>query len=176
MATDWKKLEEERAAEARLAETHAIPLYRPARPMGVAVARALRPLLKEAGPAPETLASRWSEIVGPRLAAVSEPVRVSRGKEGGVLHLRAPSAAAPIIQHAKEHIIERVNLASGSKINALKIIQTAPPKRAVVVTPRPLTPDQRAALVQRLASIKTNPIRNALAELGEAILTGRRKG
>src|SRR5690606_5861663 len=128
MTTDWEAREKEREAERRLAAVHAVPVYRPAKPMGVALNRALRPILKDAGPAPETLKSRWSEIVGLKLAAVTEPVRVSRGKGGGVLHLRAPSAAAPIIQHAKDHILERVNLASGSKIKSLKIVQTAPPK------------------------------------------------
>jgi hypothetical protein len=176
MAIDWDQREKEREAEARLKQTHAIPVYRPARPMGVALARALRPLLKEAGPAPETLQSRWTEIVGLRIAAITEPVRVARAKGGAVLHLRVPSAAAPIIQHAKDHILERVNLASGSKITSLKIIQTAPPKQLALVIPRPLTPEQREALVKRLAPVRTPAIRNALAKLGEAVLTGQRKG
>ena len=168
MAIDWDQREKEREAEARLAQTRTIPVYRPARPMGAAVARALRPLLKNAGPAPETLQSRWSEIVGMRLAAITEPV--------GVLHLRVTSAAAPIIQHAKDHILERVNLASGSKITSLKLIQTAPPKQLALVIPRPLTPEQREALVKHLAPVQNRAVRNALAQLGEAVLTGQRKG
>jgi len=175
MITDWNKWEKEREAEARLAQTHAIPVYRPAKPMGVAVARALRPLLKEAGPAPETLQSRWSEIVGLRIAAIAQPIRVSRGKDGGVLHLRVPSAAAPIIQHARDHILERVNLASGSKITSIKLIQTAPPKQLALITPRPLTPEQREALLKRLAPVQNRAVRSALAQLGEAVITGQRK-
>ncbi len=84
MTIDWNERDREREAERRLAETHAVPLYRPAKPMGVAMQRALRPILKEAGPAPETLKSRWPEIVGLKLAAVTSPVRVSRGKGGNV--------------------------------------------------------------------------------------------
>jgi hypothetical protein len=175
MVIDWDAREKERAAEERLAATHAVPVYRPAKPMGFALQKALRPILKEAGPAPETLKSRWAEIVGLRLAAVTEPVRVSRAKGGGVLHLRAPSAAAPIIQHSKEHILARVNLASGSKITALKIIQTAPPKQLALVVPRPLTPEQRASMVRQLAPVKDMGLRGALAGLGEAVLTGLRK-
>jgi hypothetical protein len=175
MSIDWDERERERAAEERLATTHAVPVYRPAKPMGFALQKALRPILKDAGPAPETLKSRWPEIVGLRLAAVTEPVRVSRAKGGSVLHLRAPSAAAPIIQHSKEHILERVNLASGSKITSLKIIQTAPPKQLSLVIPRPLTPEQRAAMVQQLAPVKDKALRSALSGLGEAVLTGLRK-
>ena len=101
---------------------------------------------------------------------------MSRAKDGGVLHLRVTSAAAPIIQHAKDHILERVNLASGSKITSLKLIQTAPPKPLNLVIPRPLTPEQREALVKHLAPVQNRAIRNALAQLGEAVLTGQRKG
>lgn len=176
MAIDWKAREAEREAEARLREVHAKPVYRTAKPMGAAMNRALRPILKMAGPAPETLQSRWQEIVGLRIAAVTEPVRVARSRDGGVLHLRVTSAAAPIIQHAKDHILERVNLASGSKITSLKLIQTAPPKQLALVIPRPLTPEQRRELVQNLAPVQSRAIRDALAGLGEAILTGQRKG
>jgi hypothetical protein len=176
MTIDWDEREKEREAEERLATTHAVPVFRPARPMGVALQKALRPLLKEAGPAPETLKSRWTEIVGLKLAKLTEPVRVAKAKGGAVLHLRVPSAAAPIVQHAKDHILERVNLASGSKIASLKIIQTAPPKQLALIVPRPLTPEQRAALVKRLAPVRDTPLRNALSGLGEAVLTGQRKG
>jgi hypothetical protein len=175
MSIDWDELERERAAEERLATAHAVPVYRPAKPMGFALQKALRPILKDAGPAPETLKSRWPEIVGLRLAAITEPVRVSRTKGGSVLHLRAPSAAAPIIQHSKEHILERVNIASGSKITSLKIIQTAPPKQLSLVIARPLTPEQRAALVRELAPVKDKDVRTALSGLAEAVLTGLRK-
>lgn len=175
MPIDWEEREKEREAEERLATTHTVPVYRPAKPMGFALQKALRPILKDAGPAPETLKSRWPEIVGLRLSAITEPVRVSRSKSGNVLHLRAPSAAAPIIQHSKEHILERVNLASGSKIKSLKIIQTAPPKQLSLVVPRPLTPEQRSVMIQQLATVRDKNVRTALSGLGEAILTGLRK-
>lgn len=175
MTTDWEQREKEREAEARLAEVRTVPVYRPARPMSFALNRALRPILKDAGPAPETLKSRWSEIVGLKLAAVTEPLRVAKAKGGSVLHLRAPSAAAPIIQHAKDHIIQRVNLASGSKITAIKIVQTAAPKQLALVIPKPLTPEQRAEMVRSLSPVKDNAVRKALGGLGEAVLTGMRK-
>jgi hypothetical protein len=170
MTTDWRKQEEERAAAARLAETKAVPVYRAGRPLGFAIGRALAPILKQAGPAKDTLASRWAEIVGARLAAVSSPVRVSKGKSGGVLHLRAPSAAAPMIQHAAEHILERVNLASGSKVRSIRIVHTAAPVEVKARSTRPLAPAEREALVRRLAPVRTAAVRDALVELGEAVL------
>jgi hypothetical protein len=175
-SADWMIQEAEEAARARLAEVRTIPAWRGPRPLGNAVTRALAPILKEAGPAPDTLASRWAEIVGQRLAAVTSPMRVTRSKGGGVLHLRVTSAAAPMIQHAAEHIMERVNLASGSKIKSLKIVHTAAPAKLSAPRATPLTPEQRAELVKRLAPVRTSALRAALADLGEAVLTSRQRG
>lgn len=173
MPTDWRKEEDERAALQRLAEVRAVPVYRGPRTLGHMLARSLRPVLKEAGPASDTLASRWAEIVGERLAKVTAPVRVSRGKAGGVLYLRAPSAAAPMIQHAAEHILERVNLASGSKVKTIRIIHTAAPAHVSAPRPRALSPAEREALFRSLALVHTPAVRSALEELGKAILTRR---
>ncbi len=172
---DWKIREAERAAEARLAEVRATPVYRSAKPFGNALTRALAPILKEAGPAADTLVARWAEIVGPRLAAVTQPVRVAPAKGGGVLHLRAPSAAAPMIQHAQEHILERVNLASGSRVKSIKIIQTsAPPPKPSAPRPQPLTEDEKTALLNELAEVRDPSVRAALTALGVAVLTPRK--
>jgi hypothetical protein len=176
MATDWRKEEEERAALLRLAEVRAMPVYRSPRTLGHTVIRSLKPILKGAAPAADTLASRWREIVGERLAMVTAPVRLSRGKAGGVLHLRAPSAAAPMVQHAAEHILERVNLASGSKVRTIRIIHTAAPAEVSAPRPRSLSPAEREALVRSLALVQTPAIRSALEELGKAILTRREEG
>jgi hypothetical protein len=174
-SADWIIEQAEEAARARLAEVRAIPVWRGPRPFGSALSRALAPILKEAGPAPDTLASRWAEIVGQRVAAVTTPIRVARAKSGNVLHLRVTSAAAPMIQHAAEHIMERVNLASGSKIKTLRIVHTAAPAVVATARPRALSPDQRSALTRALVSVRTPALRTALAELGEAVLTERQR-
>ena len=122
--SDWRRMKEEYDARVRLAQTRAVPVRRPARPLGHAVMRALAPILKEAGPAPDTLVARWPEIVGARIAAVTEPFRVAKTRTGGVLHLRAPSAAAPMIQHAAAHILQKVNLASGANLKSIRIVHT----------------------------------------------------
>lgn len=161
-------------AAARLAEQRAKPVYR-APPMQTALRKALAPLLKEAGPATSSLASRWPEIVGDKLARVTEPLRVQSSKTGAVLHIRAPSAAAPMLQHAAEHIMAKVSLATGAKIKSIKIVQTAAaaakaPKAAAA---RLLTPEEKADLASGLAAVRTPPVRSALEKLGEAVLTWR---
>ncbi|MBI1359756.1 MAG: DUF721 domain-containing protein [Alphaproteobacteria bacterium] len=173
-ARDWKEVLEEEAALARLSETRAIPAYRSAHPVSRALTRALAPLLKQAGPAPGTLAARWPEIVGERLAAVTEPVKVSPGRGGATLTIRAPSAAAPMIQHAADHIIQRVNLTGAASVKTLKIIQTsARTKPAAAAVSAPLGRAERADLERRLDGVEAPAIRKALAELGEAVLSGR---
>lgn len=170
---DWKTKLEEQAALARLYEVRARPAARPAPPISRAILKASAHILKDAGPAPMTLAGRWPEIVGEKLAAISEPLRVTPGKGGGTLVIRAPSAAAPMIQHAAEHILQRVNLASGSRIKALKIDQTTPPlKRSRKQTSdrEPLTIEERHRLTTTLAEVRAPDLRRALAELGEAVL------
>lgn len=173
-----RKFWDERAALARLAEVRATPPVRPMPAMDKALRRALAPILKDAGPAAGTLSARWEEIVGARLAAVTEPLRVVPGKTGATLHLRAPSAAAPMIQHAAEHIMEKVGLATGARIKSLKVVQTsASPSRPAkqVQPPRLLTPDERMELDRSLAPIQTPAIRDALERLGEAVLVWRSK-
>ncbi|MDZ4761135.1 MAG: DciA family protein [Alphaproteobacteria bacterium] len=168
----WRQTSDEQAALARLSEVRARPAARAAPSLGVAMHRALAPLLKEAGPAPDTLRARWPEIVGARLAAITEPVKVAMSRRGGTLTIRAPSAAAPMIQHAAESILQKVNLASGSKIVALRIVQSTARQAVPVALPalRPLGPDERAALASAIAPIGNAALREALGGLGEAVL------
>lgn len=171
-----KQIWEERAANARLAEVRAQPAFRSAPAMTHALRRALAPILKNSGPSAGTLAARWPEIVGPRLSAITEPLRVVSAKGGATLHIRAPSAAAPMIQHAAEHIMERVGLASGSKIKAIKIVQTAPPPappKKIAASSRAMTGEERHGLTVQLASVQTPAVKLALERLGEAVLTWR---
>lgn len=160
---------------ARLEQQRGKPEYRSAPPMQHALRRALAPLLKEAGPATNSLAARWIEIAGPRLGAMTEPLRVQTGKGGSTLHIRAPSAAAPMLQHAAAHIMEKVSLATGAKIKAIKIVQTAAPAKPVArsANVRQITAEERSALSASLQPVQTPAIRQALEKLGEAVLTWR---
>ena len=59
-----------------------------------------------------SVVSRWREIVGDRLAAVTQPamIRFPAGqKAGGTLHLTISGAHAPMLQHVAPDIIGAVN-------------------------------------------------------------------
>lgn len=59
-----------------------------------------------------SVVSRWREIVGERLSAVTQPamIRFPAGqKAGGTLHLTISGAHAPMLQHVAPDIIAAVN-------------------------------------------------------------------
>lgn len=125
----------------------------------------------------------WSAIVGPQLAAMSQPLRLSRHKSGrdgektagGLLTVKAEGAVALEIQHLAPQIIDRLNSYYGyAAIAKLNIVQGP-----VTVTPSPLSPpsikDQEIlALADDFVEIKTPRLKRALATL--ALLMRRDKG
>ena len=125
----------------------------------------------------------WSAIVGPQLAAMSQPVRLSRRKSGrdgedtagGVLTVKAEGAIALEIQHLSPQIIDRLNSYYGhAAIARLNIIQGP-----VTITPSPLNPppikeEDISALADDFEEIETPRLKRALASL--ALLMRRDKG
>lgn len=164
---------EEREHRLRLARARARPVHTP-RALRAAMDGPLAPVLAQAGPSVATLAARWEEIVGARLARASEPAELVRGRKHATLVVRAPSAASGIIEHARSHILERVSLAVGQTVGELRIIHTAAPRRpasdaAAAPRPRLLSPEEKTRIADQLGEVQSNPVREALRQLGEAI-------
>lgn len=174
--TDSQALEE-REALAQLKLRRAKPMRPAASPISRAVIKDILPLMKDAGVPLVALEANWEEIVGPRLAPLTRPVKITRGKTGRVLVIEAPSAAAPMIQHQSGLIIDRARLGGAGQIKALKVQQTQSPKTKAPTRReperRPLSQDERAKLDSGLAEIESSSLRAALSRLGEAILTRR---
>ena len=100
-----------------------------------------------------SVVSRWREIVGDRLADVTQPamIRFPAGqKAGGTLHLTISGAHAPMLQHVAPDIIGAVNRFFGYAAVA-----------QVRMTHGQVTP---AAPVQQPAMLKPVP-----AELGDSL-------
>lgn len=83
-------------------------------------ARAIADLVPEIGRAAfrkfgfiqSSVVSRWREIVGDRLADVTQPAMIrfpAGAKAGGTLHLTISGAHAPMLQHVAPDIIAAVN-------------------------------------------------------------------
>jgi hypothetical protein len=87
-----------------------------------------------AGFSDPTLVLRWSEIAGPEVARLAQPLKFSDGPSGGTLTLRAAPGAALFLSHEKRTLCERINAYLGRPaVSQLKFSQGA-------LLPRPLPP------------------------------------
>ena len=125
----------------------------------------------------------WSAIVGPQLAAMSQPVRLSRRKSGrdgeetagGVLTVKAEGAIALEIQHLAPQIIDRLNSYYGyAAIARLNIVQGPVTVKPSPLSTPPIKDEEISALADDFDEIETPRLKRALASL--ALLMRRDKG
>ena len=84
-----------------------------------------------------TLVLRWSEIAGPEVARLAQPLKFSDGPSGGTLTLRAVPGAALFLAHEKRALCERINGYLGrAAVTQLKFSQGALPVRAAPPGPQ----------------------------------------
>jgi hypothetical protein len=62
-----------------------------------------------AGFSDPTLVLRWDEIVGPEVARLARPLRLSESAAGGVLTLKAEPGASLFLQHETRALCDRIN-------------------------------------------------------------------
>jgi hypothetical protein len=168
-------------AEAReiLSRRRTRPAPRPAPKAG----RALQGLIKELdakfGRGASALEPRWREIVGERLARVTRPQKLTKGRggAGGVLELRVAGPAALLVQHQSEDILQRVNLFLGAgSVEKLRIAQgpVKPLADAPAARPRKsaASPLPAAAEADLKAAVDGAPeaLKGPLERLGRAVL------
>jgi hypothetical protein len=79
------------------------------RPLGTLVPRLTRPVFRRKSPAGAQLMADWPELVGPALAAVTEPERLS----AGTLTIACAGPVAMELQHLAPELIERINAVLG---------------------------------------------------------------
>lgn len=144
------------------------------RAVGVAASKLAAPVIeKRGGGILVRLKADWAAIVGPDWTDVTWPTALGRG---GVLKLRAASAAALEIQHRAPLLIERINGFFGRPvITRLALVQgplplPSPPGGRFL---RVLLPGESTALDERLADIADPELRAALARFGRAVIGGK---
>src|SRR5580704_9520311 len=128
------------AAEAAriLAAKRTRPPRRPPATAGRPLNTFIKQLDARFGYGPETLQARWREIVGENLAARTEPVKLSRPRNGGgsVLELKVDGPAATLIQHQAPELLMRVNLFLGpGSVERLRIVQGVVRRAAIAAGP-----------------------------------------
>ncbi len=126
----------------------------------------------------QTLQLRWAEIVGEALARYSFPQKLTSGKNGRILTLVVLTQAAPLVQHAAETIRERVSVAAGGDIVALRLIHGNPARPVSGGVPearprRPLTEAEAAEITALCAGIRDPGLRASIVALGHAVLSAK---
>jgi hypothetical protein len=168
--------------EAGMAPRNHDPKRPWSQPLADFVPKILDPAVARQGFGESALLLDWQDIVGERLAAMTEPVRL-QWPPGGVkrdpleprppaaLVLRVEPGFGLEIQHLAAVLIERVNAHLGWRcVGSLKIrpekIERAPPR------PRrpPENPLARAEAERQVAEIEEEPLKEALARLGARVL------
>lgn len=165
---------EEARARVKLRYAKAKPVHPGPGTIGKAAMRLTRKSLPKKGATLSRLKVQWEDIVGEQLARLCRPEKLTPAKGGRKLTLTVIPAAAGLVQHQSEMIRQRVSVAAGGDITAIKILQghfggsaqPAKPSRSI-----PLTPEQRDALVESARGIEDEKLRHALLALGEAVLT-----
>ena len=136
--------------------------------------RVLDPAARRRGLAEARLPTEWPAIVGPELAARSQPVRLTRrqGLPGGVLSLHVAGAAALELQHSEPQVLERINGYFGyPAVIRLHLIQAPPqrPRRPPPPPSRDLTGAEEHAIAAAVEGIADPGLQAALAALGRSV-------
>lgn len=143
----------------------------------------LGPALAAQGFASADIIATWPDIVGPRLAAACQPVRIEWGRRGlrdrderpqpAMLVVRVEGAFALELQHIAPLLIERINAYYGWRCVGRVVLkqgpvrQTAPPALA---KPTPLGEAERRRIAAALDGVAEDGLRVALDRLGTAVL------
>ncbi|MGC6512782.1 MAG: DUF721 domain-containing protein [Parvibaculales bacterium] len=129
-----------------------------------------KPAMRRRGFSDQTLIEHWPTIVGDNLAALSQPVRLSRKGmregDGAVLTVKVEGAMALEIQHLAPQIIERLNGYYGyPAIGKLNIVQGPLFRRPAPHVPKPPSHEDVSRLSDTMNDIDSPRLRQALARL-----------
>ncbi len=152
------------------------PFKRGARPLAELLNACLSDAFKQQGFASAELVTRWTEIVGPEIAAHAEPMKVqwpraigNDAPEPGTLVLRVDGPTAIEIQHSSNVILERVNRFFGwQAVNRLSLRQAPLSQRGKKPVKAP-DPAAAARIAATLPEVADDQLREALGRLGAAL-------
>ncbi|MEO0357102.1 MAG: DUF721 domain-containing protein [Pseudomonadota bacterium] len=123
------------------------------------------------------LITQWDSVVGPDIASVCEPVKVTyaKGGLGGTLIVLTTGAQAPMLDMQTDVIRQKVNACYGyNAIARVRLTQTAPTgfgtaRKATQSKPAVTEANRRAARTVT-TDIKDNTLRDVLESFGANII------
>jgi hypothetical protein len=160
------------------------------RPLADLVGRAIDPVLARQGFGQSDLILYWDDIVGDRLAAMSQPIKLQwpprdrlhglgaearRAEPSATLIVRVETGFALELQHLSGAVIERVNAHLGWRCVSRLTLKQGPVERRAAARPVRVPPDPGAAQEAEglVAEITDDGLRQALARLGAHALSRR---
>lgn len=155
------------------------PAYRPPPAVGARLRPVLGKIYQAKAPGHAGLMLHWPEIVGPELAAVTEPGKLQEGRglvNNGVLTVRVVGPVALELQHQETQILERVNAFLGYRAaGRLKIVQGPLVGRETRITDKAAAPPLPSAADEAhsaglAAAVRDGALRAVLVRLGARIL------
>ena len=137
------------------------------RPVGALVPQLTRPAFRRRAPATAQVLADWAAIVGPAIAAVTTPRRLTSGS----LTIACAGPIAMELQYLAGELIGRINAHLGSQVvTGLRFVQTTTLTAEPPPPPTPPDPADLAAIDAAVAGLPDNELRAALAALGRALL------
>jgi len=125
------------------------------------------------------LLTHWDEIVGPMLAGLARPVKITHPRDGfgATLTVMANGARAPEVQMMLPDLKQKINAVYGyNAIARIRLTQNAShgfaePATSFQHAPKPaLSPQKRAELQDTIAPVSDEGLRAALERLGQNVL------
>ncbi|MBU8543726.1 MULTISPECIES: DUF721 domain-containing protein [Roseomonadaceae] len=138
-------------------------------PLSSLIPRLTRPAFRKRSPAGAQLMADWPDVVGPALAASTQPLRLT----SGTLTLACAGPVAMELQHLAPELIGRINAHLGrTTVERLRFVQQAP-AGAPPPRPRPKPVTLPEGVEARLAEMPPGELRDALAKLALGVYRKR---
>ncbi len=135
------------------------------RPVGALVPTLPRAAFRRRAPGTAQVLADWESIVGPALAAVTLPRRLT----AGTLTIACSGPIAMELQHLSGELIARINTALGAGVvSTLRFVQTVHAAPPAAAAPRP-SPQSLARAESAVESLPSGELRDALTALGRAV-------
>jgi hypothetical protein len=139
------------------------PVHGP-RPIAAVVPVVTRNAFNRGAPGVAQIMEAWSGIIGPTLAEVTTPRRLSQG----TLTIGCSGPVAMELQHLSIEVLVRINQYLGShSVRRLRFVQITAARAPVRPGPRPA----EVAAPDSVAQLAAGPLQTALAALGRAVVS-----
>ena len=133
--------------------------------LGKLIPALTRPAFRKKSPAGARVLADWAMIVGPALAAVTSPLRLT----AGTLTLACAGPVAMELQHLAPELIGRINGHLGRvTVERLRFVQQAVAGARATAPARPDAPLPDAVAAQ-LSALPEGELRQALEKLGRGV-------